>query len=157
MLCRIFPASFDATYRGHRLGLWILWPITLFNLLIDFGTIFSADSAAGPDGIPLAAYPPDAARAVVGVAAFLGLSDLLLTLLCVLALVRYRSMIPLMYLVLVVQWIAHKGVGLMKPIARDGAHMGGYVTLAVFALSFLGLVLSLQEKRRPPGGDTASA
>jgi len=157
MASRIFPASFDAGYRGHRLGLWILWPLTALNLLIDLGTIFSADSAARPDGIPLAAYPPDAARAVVGVAAFLGLSDLLLTLLCVLALVRYRSMIPLMYLVLVVQWLAHKGVGLMKPIARDGAHMGGYVTLAIFTLSLLGLVLSLQGKDRSRSGDDARA
>jgi hypothetical protein len=146
MLNRLFPASFDNVYRGRRLGLWLLYPITLFNLLIALGTIFSADSAAGPDGIPLAAYPPDAARAVVGVAGFLGLSDLLLAFFSVLALVRYRSMVPLIYLVLVVQWLAHKGVGLMKPIARDGAHMGGYITLAIFALSLAGLVLSLREK-----------
>jgi hypothetical protein len=147
MLNRLLPAQIDNRYRGHRLALWLLYPITLLNLVIDLVSIFSPDGGAqSADGIPLDTFSAAAARAVVGVAAYLGLADLVLVVFSVLALVRYRAMVPLIYLVIVIEFLAHKGIGLMKPIARTGDTHGSLVTLALFALSVLGLVLSLTRR-----------
>jgi hypothetical protein len=144
MLNRLFPAQIDNRYRGHRLALWLLYPITFLNAVIDLVSIFSPDGGAqSADGIPLDTYAPAAARAVVGVAAYLGLADLVLVVFSVLALVRYRAMVPLIYLVIVIEYLAHKGIGLMKPIARAGDAHGGLVTMGLFALCVLGLMLSL--------------
>ena len=68
MLNRVLPRAFDNTYRGRRLALWLLYPITLLNLVIDVMAIAAPDGEAqSADGIPLFAYPPAAAQAVVGV------------------------------------------------------------------------------------------
>jgi hypothetical protein len=67
----------------------------------------------------------------------------LLTLLGVLALIRYRAMIPLMYVLFLVEYFAKKWIQLVKPIARTGTPPATYVNLVLIALLLTGLVLSL--------------
>ena len=77
-----FPRSIDNNYRSHKI------------------THMVASSA---DGMPLDTFPPLAAQTVIELFALLGLSRLVLALLCILVVVRYRAMIPFMYLVLLLQ------------------------------------------------------
>jgi hypothetical protein len=148
MLRRIFPERIDNLYRGHPTAFWLLCVLTFANSGIALVAIFRPDGGAqSADGIPLNTYGVAAAQAVIGVVAFLGLAKLMMDLLFVLALVRYRALVPMMYLVLVVDFVAHRGIGLMKPILRDAGHPGGYVTWVLFGLSAVGLVLSVSGKR----------
>jgi len=73
----------------------------------------------------------------------LGLSQLLLALVGALALIRYRAMIPFMYLLLLVEYFAKKWIQLVKPIIRMGTPPAAYVNLVLIALLLAGLVLSL--------------
>jgi hypothetical protein len=61
-------------------------------------------------------------------------------------LIRYRAAIPLMYLLLLVQQLGSRGVGLVRPIARIGPHPGSAVVLAILAMTLVGLALSLLGK-----------
>lgn len=151
MLSRLFPPQIDNRYRGPKLALWLLYPITFMNIAISLVAIFEPDGGAQTaDGIPLDTFAPAAARAVIGVVAYLGLADLVLWVFAVLALLRYRAMIPLIYLLIVIEFLAHKGIGLMKPIERAGAAGGGLVTWGLLAVSALGLILSLSGKPENP-------
>ncbi len=142
MFARILPTVVDNRFRGHIVALWIFGAFTLMNGVIDMAAIFSADGAAqSADGIPLSTFPPAAAGAVIGVVALLGLSSLVYDLICALALVRYRSLIPLLYLLNAVQYVAHKGILNFKPIVRDGVHHAGWITLSLFVLGLIGLVI----------------
>jgi hypothetical protein len=71
----------------------------------------------------------------------------------VLALVRYRAMIPLMYVLLLVEYLAKKWILLVKPIVRTGTSPSAYVNLVLIALLIAGLVLSL--RTRSSGRTTA--
>ncbi|HEY1927862.1 MAG TPA: hypothetical protein VGG92_10395, partial [Caulobacteraceae bacterium] len=82
-------------------------------------------------------------QAVIGVGAFLGVEGLMLGLLFLLALVRYRAMIPLMYLVLAIEFLAHKGAGLWRPILPTGGSSGTLIPLALFAVTLVGLALAV--------------
>jgi hypothetical protein len=164
MLGRIFPRTIDNRFRGHVAALWIFVPIVIMRLGIAIGSLLRADgSLQSADGIPLDTYPPAAAKAIIGVSAYGDVADLWLALVFVLALVRYRAMVPLMFLVVVADWFAHKGVGIFRPIARmAGTSTGTYVTLAIFGLSVLGFVLSGTGKgylalSSPSGGSTGEA
>ena len=143
MLRRVFPDCFDNLYRGHPLGRWLLYPITFVNVGIGLATIFRADSGAAADGIPLDRYVGGGAAAVISAVALLGLAKVLMGLLAVLSLARYRSMIPLIYLLLVTDVLAHKAIGAMKPMTYLGGASAGYVVPVLIALSLAGLVLSL--------------
>lgn len=147
MLNRIFPTQLDNNYRGQKIAIWLFALLTLMNTVISFVAIFKSDGAAqSADGIPLDTYGPSAAQAVIGVVAVLGLARLLLCVIFIIALISYRAMIPLMYFLLVDDWLAHRGIGMMKPITRTGSPPGHYVTLALLAISVIGLVLSLTGK-----------
>ena len=141
---RIFPQQFDNRYRGHRLALWLFYPILFLNVAISLAAIFKTDGAAqSADGIPLDTFSHAAAAAVIGVVAYLGLSNLLLGFVSILALIRYRSMIPFLYLLLIVQYLGHKGINWIKPIARAGGGSGTVVSISLFALTVFGFLLSL--------------
>jgi hypothetical protein len=147
VLSRIFPERIDNHYRGHKFALWLLYPITIMKVAIALGAIFAADGGAqSADGIPLDTYGSEAAKAVIAVVAYSGLPDLFLGLLFVLALFRYRAMIPLMYVLTVADYLGHRAIGFIKPIVRTSVPSGSIINLTFFALSIAGLILSLRWK-----------
>jgi hypothetical protein len=144
MLNRIFPERFDNHYRGHKLALWLFIPIVFMKVGISLSSIFDTYNVVrSADGIPLDTFAPAGAEAVVSVTALLGLSHFLLAALCVLTLVRYRAMIPLMYVLLLTEFLGKKWIQLVKPIVRTGTSPSTYVNLVLIALLVTGLLLSL--------------
>ena len=144
---RIFPETFDNRYGGQRLALWLLYPITFVNLAIALGGIFSKDGGAqSADGIPLDTFGNGGAEAVIRVVAILGLASLSLGVFYVLALVRYRSMIPLIYVLQVADYLGRRGIAEMKPYLHIAATGASYFNWGLFVLSVTGLVLSLVER-----------
>src|SRR5438034_3481905 len=97
MLNRIFPQQFDNNYRGPKLALWLFALLVLMKIGISLSSIFDTYVVRSADGIPLDTFTAGGAEAVVLVTALLGLSHFLLASLGVLALIRYRAMIPFMY------------------------------------------------------------
>jgi len=144
MLSRIFPVRIDNAFRGHRLALWLFTLILLQKLALSLTHLFRADGGAQSGSrMPLDSYPDGAAQNIVGLMARMGLEQFLLASFMVLALVRYRAMIPLMYLVVVVQYLMARGVTQMKPLARAGPSGVATMALIVASLAVIGLVLSV--------------
>jgi hypothetical protein len=68
----------------------------------------------------------------------------------VLTLTRYRAMIPLMFVLLLIEHLARRWVLLVKPIARTGTPPGIYINLVLLGLMIAGLVLSLRRRADLP-------
>ncbi len=103
-------------------------------------------SGTTADAIPLDSYSFAAAGAVISLYAQIGLYRLLLALLTVLALIRYRSMIPLLYLLLLAELLGSRLLDRLYPIAKSGvasAGAGSALILIMLGLAFAGLVFSL--------------
>lgn len=77
--------------------------------------------------------------------------QLMICLVCVLVLVRYRTMIPAMFAVLLVHQLSRHVVFHFLPFARTGTPPGPAMNLALLAVMIVGLVLSLRS------GDNALA
>lgn len=145
---RILPACIDNRYRGHPLALWLLVVITVQKLGVSLTHLFKADGGAQSiSTIPLDSYPGSAAQNIVGLFARLGLEQLLLASLLALVLVRYRGMIPLMYVLIVVHYVASRGVAQMKPLVLAGTSAASTPTLVIALLSVIGLALSVIGRR----------
>ncbi|MCH7806862.1 MAG: hypothetical protein IH995_06925 [Proteobacteria bacterium] len=156
MLSRIFPEHIDNHYRGHKLALWLFVPITFMKVAISLVHIFYADGGAQSiSTIPLDTYSAGGAQNLIAVFARMGLDQLILGLLFVVVLFRYRAMIPLMYVLIIVHYIALEGIVYMKPLALAGTSGASTPALAFMVLSISGLVLSLLGKgyknQGPPG------
>ena len=152
MFNRLLPKQIDNSLSGHWLAPWLLIPILLMRAIIGFNSmLFSRSIATSADSIPLDKFGSDGAEAVISLFALLGLFILLFALLCVIVLVRYRAMIPLMYLILLIQQLGSKALLLMHPIVRSGpASLGSTVVLVILAMTAVGFVLSLVGKFQPP-------
>lgn len=145
MLDRILPERIDNHYRGHRLALWLFYPITLMTVGRSLVHIFRSDGGAQSIAtIPLDSFVSGGADTVISVFALWGLSQLLIGLLFVLVLVRYRAMIPLMYVLILAEYLGRIAIGLTKPIVTVGTPPGGPGGLVLIVLAMLGLILSLR-------------
>jgi hypothetical protein len=144
MFKQFLPQRIDNTYSGHRLALWLFALVVAMKILQSLLVIFNGYSVVmSADGIPLDTYTPASAQTVVAVFALSGLSRLIISLLCVLVLVRYRSAIPFMFALLVLEHLARQLILHFIPLIRTGTPPAQFVNLIVFALMIVGLALSL--------------
>ena len=144
VLRRILPGRIDNHFRGYRAALWLFVPVVCMRLGISLLHIFYADGGAqSVSTIPLDTYPHGAAQNVVALFARMGLEQFLFALFCVLALVRYRALIPLMYALLALNAVATRGLAYLKPLALAGASTARNPGLVLTILTITGLVLSL--------------
>lgn len=157
MLDRLLPRRLDNTYRGYRLGIWLFALVVALKTAQSLAAIFGAHSIAiSADGLPVDSFPPAAAQTVVALFALRSLWRLLFCLLCVLALVRYRAAIPLLFMVLAVEYAAAELIVRFLPLGRTGTPPGPMVNLVAFGVSVAGLALALA-RRDAPGAAGAGA
>lgn len=151
MLRRLFPQQFDNFYSGGSAALWLLAPIVFVNLVMSVNMMLNTQHVAvTADNIPLATYPASAAALIVKSFKSWALGHLLLTSLGALALLRYRAMVPLFYLIMIIENAGRTAMSLSNPIhtLTTFAPIGAVINLALLAALLLGFALSLLGSQR---------
>lgn len=144
MIERLFPAELGSEYRGRRLGLWIFGFVVLIKSLQMLSSLFNERTTLRrADGIPIDAYPPAAAQTIVALFALLAFTYLLICAICWFVLLRYRSAIPMMFLLLLLDYICRRAILYFLPVSRTGTPGGVIVNLVLFALMIIGLVFAM--------------
>lgn len=147
MLESLLPQRLDNTYKGRKLALWIFGLVVALRSVQSIEIIFNGyNTARMADGIPLETYPPAAAQTILALFALFSFSRLIICLLCMIVLVRYRRAIPFMFVVLALLYVGAQVMGQFVPIVRVGRPIGTTVNLISFALILIGLVLSLWKR-----------
>jgi hypothetical protein len=157
MLTRLFPKRIDNDYRGRKLAIWLLVPLALVKLL-QGASVAGLNPLATSRGIletadrvPVGTFPAEAASHLVFLFAAWGLGIFILGLLAAVVLLRYRAMIPLLYLLLLIEQLGRKvlsTVHLDSPflsLQPSAANLINWGFLAVIVIGFL----SSQSDRRP--------
>ena len=150
MFDRLLPRQFDNRFDGYRLALWLLGLLLALKLVISVNSLLNTASvAAGADKFPLASYGADGANAVLMLFALHALAGLMLTLVGILALVRYRAMVPFVFLLLAVEQIARRLIVQAYAIQRsEPTSAAVIVNMTLLGLLLLGLALSLWPRKR---------
>ena len=141
MLNQLLPATIDNTYTGRKLGLWLL-AIVLAVKLLQIAIVFvdGPGVVGSADGIPLDTFSAGAAQTVVAAFIGMGISRLLIVILCAIVLLRYRSAVPFVFLLLALHDLARE---LVLQQVRTGTPIGPYVNWALFVLILAGLASSV--------------
>jgi hypothetical protein len=144
MLDRLFPRRLDNQYQGRKMALWLFGVIVVMKSAQSLAIIFRGDvTARGADGIPLESFLPEASATIVAVFAQGALWRLFFCLVGVLALIRYRTGVPLMFALFALNYLAAQVLLWFVPVTRVGTPVGPVVNLVLFALMLAGLGLSL--------------
>lgn len=150
MIERLLPRSFDGSYHGAKSALWLLGFLSAIKLAMGLNCIVNGRSVLSTaDGVPLASYPAAAAQTAVALFAIWGWGLVLLALLALLALVRYRSMAPLAFALLLIEQLGRKAILQIRPIVRSDGAPASWINTALLVLLVLGLLLSLRRPRLP--------
>jgi hypothetical protein len=144
MFDKLLPRPIDNKYSGSKIALWLLGLIvfaqTVQSVLVLINGYSTAQSA---DGIPLETYPPAAAQTILAIFMLASVRRLIISLICAVVLFRYRSAVPLMFVVLGLNYLGGQVLSQFVPIVRVGTPPGVIVTLIMFGLTIVGLALSL--------------
>ena len=150
MFKQLFPQRVDNTYRGYKLALWFFALVVLMKVAMSLNSIFNGYFvASSADGIPLDTFTAAGAQTVVSLFAIWGLAQLVICVLCILVAVRYRSMLPFMLALLLLEALSRRLILHFLPLARTGSPPGFSVNLALLALIVVGLALSLRSQDNP--------
>ena len=115
---------------------------------MNVNSIVNTHSIATGDGYALDSYGTGGAEAVLLLFAIDSVGPLVMTLLSAIVLVRYRAMIPLMYLLFLAEHIGRRTIVTLNPIERTGdSSVGLYINLALLVVLLVGFVLSLLDRR----------
>lgn len=147
MLRRIFPRQFGNEYHGHRLALVLLWIITGFKTIMAYNTAINTRyGAVHADGIPVDSYSTEAGIMVLNIFAKLGNMHFILVAISLMALIRYRSMVPLIYLILVYEYLSRallSTLWLDVPFLQLASSKAGAIVQSLFVAMVIGFILSL--------------
>jgi hypothetical protein len=144
MIERLLPQHLDNHYQGRKVALWIFGLVVLLRTVQSVMIIFNGyNTARNADGIPLETYPPAATQTILALFAVFSLSRLIISLICLIVLVRYRRAIPFMFIVLGILYLGGQLIYRFIPIVRVGSPPGVIVNLISFLLIVIGFVFSL--------------
>jgi len=158
MLERLFPKQIDNRYQGYPFAIWVLASLVLIKFMMGLNVsglnpwIDNRFIAQSVDRLPLDTYSAETASVVMFLFASWGLALFALTLLGVIVLIRYRAMIPLVYLLLAIEQFGRKAIGTLHPIVRaeqaDGLSSAALINWCLMAALAIGFILSLVSPRR---------
>jgi hypothetical protein len=144
MLDKLLPKPIDNTYSGSKIALWLFGLIVFVQVLQSVMVIVNGHSIAqSADGIPLETYPAAASQTILAIFMVSSLRRLIIALICVVVLFRYRGAVPLMFVVLGLSYLGGQAILRFVPIVRVGTPPGVFLNLIIFGLTVVGLVLSL--------------
>jgi len=149
MLETMFPKQLTNDYEGSLIAKWVFILLTIVTIGRSLIHAFAPDSGAQSIAtIPIDSFTQNGAATVVLIFAQWGLSQLLLGFIYIVVLWRYQTLIPFMYLLMIVEYTMRIFLGTLKPIEITGTAPGGVGNLIVVPLALIMLFLSLRSGKR---------
>jgi hypothetical protein len=147
-LGKLLPSSLDNNYRGSRVALWLFGVVVAVRCAQSLSVIFNGyNIAQSADGIPVSTYTPEAAQQIVALFGQGSIWRLTFGVFCIIALILYRSAVPLLLALLALNYLGAQLLYRYEPLLRTGTPPGPYVNLGLFVLSIAGLLLSMRQRK----------
>ncbi len=141
ILSIIFPAKADNTIRGIKLPLYFFILIAVIGTVRSCIHIFSHDGGAG--SIAGMNLDVGGANEVILAFALWGAEQLIYALIQWVVILRYRSLVPLMWGMQLLETMGRMLIGQLKPITFSHTPPGAYQNYIYLLLSVAMLALSL--------------
>lgn len=157
MLERIFPKAADNTYRGYWIAKWLLILYVAKSFLSGSIHMFTADGGAQSiASITLDQFTQGGANSVITMFAMWGMEQFVIGLIGVVILLRYKSLIPMMTLVYVIEYLGRFVMPLFTPgVVTAHTPPGVMADNFLVPLTIVMFLLSLREPQKEPHLSTA--
>ncbi len=141
LLSILLPAKIDNVIRGTKIPFYIFALYAIVSTVRSCIHLLSPDGGAGTiAGMDLSVAGADG---IIFAFALWGSSQLLFALIQLLTVIRYRSLIPFMWLILALEVLLRELVGAMKPVTFAHTPPGAIGNQIILPLAVVMLVWSL--------------
>jgi hypothetical protein len=145
----LFPGQIDNTLRGMKLPFYVFALYAIVSTVRSCIHLLTPDGGAGSiAGMDLSVAGADG---IIFAFALWGSSQLLFAIIQLLVVFRYRSLVPLMYLMLILEVLLRELVGKMKPVTFAHTPPGAIGNQLILPLAVLMLGLALWSAARKTG------
>ena len=146
---KLLPNVIDNQFQGLKIAQYAFLIITIATLVRSLIHVFAPDGGAQSIAtIPLASYPTDAAAAMILMFSLWGLSQLLMGVVYLVVYLKYKSLIPAMYVLMIVEYAMRIVIGQMKPIVTSGTAPGSIGNWVMVPVCGILLAMSLIRSKR---------
>jgi hypothetical protein len=143
-MAALFPAQADNTIRGGKVPVAIFAALAALSLIRSCIHVFAPDGGAGSiAGMDLSVA---GASGIVFAFGLWGSAQLIYALIQLAVVVRYRSLVPAMYLLLFGETLLRMLVGHLKPVTFAHTPPGAIGNYVLLPLSLLMLALSVSRR-----------
>ena len=141
------PTKIDNTIRGWKLPVYVFALYAIVSTVRSFIHLLSPDGGAGSiAGMDLSVAGADG---IIFAFALWGSSQLLLAIIQLLVVIRYRSLVPFMYVLLILETLLRELVGRMKPVTFAHTPPGAVSNQVIIPLAVVMLALTLWSALKP--------
>ena len=148
-LTKVLPKTIDNTYTGNLISKYTFLMIICITIIRSLIHIFAIDGGAQSIAtIPIDSYTIAAANTVIMIFSLWGLSQLLMGFVYVVVYVKYKSLIPAMYILLIIEYTMRIVIGFMKPIVVTGVAPGGVGNYIIVPLCLVMFLLSFKKETK---------
>lgn len=146
---KLLPSIITNKYNGNAIAKWAFILLTVFTIVRSLIHILAPDGGAQSIAtIPLDSYSSAASAAVVMIFSLWGLSQFLMGIFYLIVSLRYKSLIPLMYCFIIVEYTMRIVIGQMKPLDTIKTAPGAIGNYILIPIAIILLLLSLKEKSK---------
>ncbi len=137
----LLPAKIDNTLRGSKIPFYVFALFAIVSLVRSCIHLLAPDGGAGSiAGMDLSVAGADG---IIFAFALWGSSQLMLAIMQLLVVFRYRSFVPFMYLMLMLEVLLRELVGKMKPVTFAHTPPGAIGNQLILPLAALMLAWSV--------------
>jgi hypothetical protein len=138
---RLFPKQVDNNFQGYKIAVVVFFILVLFTLVRSCIHIFAPDG--GASSIAGISTSVAGGSNIISLFALWGLSQLFMGIVYVVVFLRYRSLIPFMYLVILAEYSGRELIGVAKPLATSHIPPGAIGDYIIIPIAVIMLVLSM--------------
>ena len=142
----LLPAQADNTIRGRRLPVYVFTAIAIVSTIRSCIHLFASDGGAG--SIAGMVLPAAGADGIILAFALWGSAQLIYALVQLVVAFRYRSLVPLLYVLLILETLLRMLVGHMRSVTFAHTPPGAIANYVMLPLGVLMLTLSLRRGER---------
>jgi len=146
VLEKILPKQINNEFPGYQFSAYAFLVFTVVTVARSLAHIVLPDGGAG--SIATIDMTVDGAAIIIGIFGQWGLSQLLMAGLYIIVYFRYQSLIPLMYIIIITEYVGRIGVGLLKPIETIGTAPGAIGNLIIIPLAIVLFILSIRAPKK---------
>lgn len=145
---KILPKEINNNYEGRKIALYLFYLFTIMTVFRSLIHMFAPDGGAQTIAtIPLDTFTNEGASTVILIFSLWGLSQLIMGIFYIIVSWRYKSLIPLMYLFIFIEYLMRLILGIVKPIETNGTAPGAVINFIFPPLVIILFLLSLKSKK----------